>query len=290
MSSQTRPEHIAPPDVFYNDDEARKYAANSRMMEIQSSMSRRALELLTLPPDEPAHILDIGCGSGLSGEVLSEAGYAWTGVDIAPSMLGVAVKREVEGDLLCADIGQGLFFRPNSFDGAISISVIQWLCNADKKEHVPQRRLKKFFQSLYNCLKRGARAIFQFYPESPAQMTLITEAAMQCGFSGGLVVDFPNSTKAKKYYLCLYAGEPTHYTPPKALTGEEGQEASEERQTVLFTKKDRARTNLSRRGGNARPSIKSREWIQNKKERQRRQGKDVVHDSKYTGRKRKPRF
>lgn len=68
------------------------------------------------------------------------------------------MKREVEGDLLCADIGQGLFFRPNSFDGAISISVIQWLCNADKKEHVPQRRLKKFFQTLYNCLRRGARS------------------------------------------------------------------------------------------------------------------------------------
>lgn len=72
--------------------------------------------------------------------------------------VGVAVKREVEGDLLCADIGQGLFFRPNSFDGAISISVIQWLCNADKREHVPQKRIKKFFQTLYNCLKRGARS------------------------------------------------------------------------------------------------------------------------------------
>jgi len=128
------------------------------MIEIQSVMSRRALELLSLPPGSPAHILDIGCGSGLSGEVLSESGYSWTGVDIAPAMLGVAVKREVEGDLLCADIGQGLFFRPNSFDGAISISVIQWLCNADKREHVPQIRLKKFFQSLYNCLKRGSRS------------------------------------------------------------------------------------------------------------------------------------
>ncbi len=129
------------------------------MIEIQSVMARRALELLSLNPGDTAHILDIGCGSGLSGEVLSEAGYSWTGVDIAPAMLGVAVKREVEGDLLCADIGQGLFFRPNSFDGAISISVIQWLCNADKREHVPQVRLKKFFQSLYNCLKRGSRLV-----------------------------------------------------------------------------------------------------------------------------------
>jgi len=32
--------------------------------------------------------LDIGCGSGLSGEILDEEGYIWTGVDIAPSMLG----------------------------------------------------------------------------------------------------------------------------------------------------------------------------------------------------------
>ena len=32
-------------------------------------------------------------------------------------------------------------------------------------------------------------------------MELITSAAMRCGFSGGLVVDYPNSTKAKKIYL-----------------------------------------------------------------------------------------
>ena len=51
-------------------------------------MTYRALELLSLPPDEPAFLLDIGCGSGLSGEILDEEGYMWVGVDIAPSMLG----------------------------------------------------------------------------------------------------------------------------------------------------------------------------------------------------------
>ncbi len=29
---------------------------------------------------------------------------------------------------------------------------------------------------------------------------------MKSGFSGGLVIDYPNSTKAKKYYLVLEAG------------------------------------------------------------------------------------
>ena len=58
-------------------------------------MTYRALELLNLPPDESAFLLDIGCGSGLSGEILDDEGYIWTGVDIAPSMLGECVKSHV---------------------------------------------------------------------------------------------------------------------------------------------------------------------------------------------------
>lgn len=42
--------------------------------------------------------------------------------------------------------------------------------------------------------------MFQFYPENPAQMELITQQAMRAGFTGGVVVDYPNSTKAKKYW------------------------------------------------------------------------------------------
>jgi len=51
-------------------------------------MTYRALELLNTPPSQPAFLLDIGCGSGLSGEILDDEGYIWAGVDIAPSMLG----------------------------------------------------------------------------------------------------------------------------------------------------------------------------------------------------------
>jgi len=61
---------------------------STRIQQIQADMTYRALELLNLPPDKPAFLLDIGCGSGLSGEILDEEGYIWAGVDIAPSMLG----------------------------------------------------------------------------------------------------------------------------------------------------------------------------------------------------------
>jgi SAM-dependent methyltransferase len=57
---------------------------------------QRALELLALPPDgTPRLLLDIGCGSGLSGEALTEAGHNWLGLDISAAMLDVAVEREV---------------------------------------------------------------------------------------------------------------------------------------------------------------------------------------------------
>lgn len=82
-------------------------------------MSERALELLTLPEDYPAFILDIGCGSGLSGEVLSDNGHYWVGMDISQSMLDIATERECEGDLVLNDMGNGAPFRAGSFDGAI---------------------------------------------------------------------------------------------------------------------------------------------------------------------------
>jgi 18S rRNA (guanine1575-N7)-methyltransferase len=59
------------------------------MIEIQLTMSERAVELLCLPDDKPCHILDLGCGSGLSGETLSEQGHIWTGVDISSAMLRI---------------------------------------------------------------------------------------------------------------------------------------------------------------------------------------------------------
>lgn len=59
-------------------------------------MTYRALELLNLPEGEPQFLLDIGCGSGLSGEILTEEGHHWVGLDIAPSMLGMSRHYELK--------------------------------------------------------------------------------------------------------------------------------------------------------------------------------------------------
>eukprot|EP00040_Diaphanoeca_grandis_P010717 m.54917 g.54917 ORF g.54917 m.54917 type:complete len:309 (-) comp21991_c0_seq1:145-1071(-) len=279
-----RPEHAAPPEVFYNDEEARKYTINTRMIQIQYELTRRCMELINLPKDQPCYVLDIGCGSGLSGQELAEDGHIWVGTDISPSMLEVASEREVEGDLMQHDMGHGVCFRPGTFDGVISVSALQWLCNADKKSHVPAKRLARFFTTLYSSMARGARAAFQFYPETPAQMQLITNYAMKAGFCGGIVTDYPNSTRAKKTFLCLIAGAGGALPTPKT-EGDSNLAQTE----AAFTTMDRNNRH-KKRGEKA--SYKSRDWIQQKKERRRKQigNFDVRLDSKFTGRKRKPKF
>lgn len=107
---------------------------------------------------------------------------------------------------------------------------------------------------------------------------MLSEEAMKVGFSGGLVVDYPHSTRAKKYYLCLMVGSPVGGALPRALEGDDsrigvaGRERKSKKRKVDGVKKDR-------------------QWILKKKEQMRNKGyTGVAADSKYTGRKRRKGF
>ena len=275
----SRPEDTLPPDLFYNDAESRKYTTSSRIKNIQASMTDRALELLDL--QAPSFILDVGCGSGLSGEILSSTEevdggpHLWVGMDVSSSMLAQALERDVEGDMLLADIGQGIPFRAGTFDAAISISAIQWLCNAESSSDSdsPDRRLKRFFDGLYASLKRGGRAVCQFYPKNTAQRTMITSAAVKAGFGAGVLEDDPE-TKNVKLYLVLSVGGGD-------ITGTVG---GMENVDVM----DARRREKQKRGKEFEKG--SRQWIMRKKSQMEAKGKVVKASSKYTGRKRKIAF
>ncbi|KAJ9157416.1 S-adenosyl-L-methionine-dependent methyltransferase [Pleurostoma richardsiae] len=279
----SRPEDTLAADVHYDDIEARKYTTSSRIQNIQASMTRRALELLNL--SSPSLILDIGCGSGLSGEILSavspeEGGpHTWVGMDISPSMLDIALQRDVEGDLLLADIGQGVPFRAGSFDAAISISAIQWLCNAESSETSPAGRLSRFFNGLYASLKRGGRAVCQFYPKNDTQRSMITSAAVRAGFGAGLLEDDPE-TKNVKVYLVLTVGS----------AGSEGAGGDITGVVKGMDNVDVLDTRHQAKSGKGEIKKGSKAWIVKKKEQMERKGKVVKATSKYTGRKRRIQF
>lgn len=291
-------------------------------------MAERALELLSLPNDSvPRLILDLGCGSGISGGVLSAAGHNWIGMDISESMLRVAQadmdaqaseddvsmddsaedyqsdeeEEEERGphlsDLCLHDMGQGVGFRPGTFDGCISISALQWLFHSNRSFENPRKRLTRLFVTLHSALTRSARAVFQFYPSNADQIDMALACASKAGFSGGVVVDYPNSTKAKKYYLCLMTGGHGIAMPvPKGLTessaydmDEEDEEADEE-QVSNESKTVKIGARKRQRLAKLKKSAKDRSWVLRKKELKRKRGAVVKEDSKYTARKRRPRF
>ena len=271
----SRPELTGNASQFYNASEARKYNSSSRMVGVQQEITERALELLRLDNDTPSYVLDIGCGSGLSGKVLEEKGHVWVGCDVSRDMLDVAKERRGTAEVLEHDMGTGLPFRPATFDACISISALQWLCYSNSKTQIPKQRLRRFFGSLYSVLKRGGRAVLQFYPETAEQAVLITETATQCGFTGGVVVDYPNSAKAKKHYLVLSFDRSSAQAQGRTLAA-----AAAARGSKSNTKPIR-----KRKGG-----AKTKEWIVHKKETERKRGKQVRPDTKYTGRKRPTKF
>jgi 18S rRNA (guanine1575-N7)-methyltransferase len=310
----SRPELTGHASLFYNAKEAKKYDSSSRMVGVQREITERAIELLRLPHDKPSLILDVGCGSGLSGQVLEEKGHVWVGCDVSRDMLDVAnerIERKREsvkgqhddgmndesddededdretpssGDLMHHDMGTGLPFRPATFDACISISALQWLCYSNSKNQIPKRRLIRFFSSLYQVLRRGGRAVLQLYPETAEQAILISECAAKVGFAGGIVVDYPNSAKAKKHYLVLSFDR--NYTAPQGLT--DGALLADKRQGVRVDAKDN--NDKKKRPIRKKKGVKTKEWIVQKKETQRGKGKDVRPDTKFTARKRPTKF
>ncbi|EER36716.1 bud site selection protein [Histoplasma capsulatum var. duboisii H88] len=283
----SRPEDTLPPDLFYNDSESRKYTTSSRIRNIQSDMTNRALELLDLK--SPSLILDIGCGSGLSGEILSAVSpsdgghHTWVGLDISPSMLDIALQRDVEGDLFLADIGQGIPFRAGTFDAAISISAIQWLCNADSSDVSPEGRLRRFFDGLYASLRRGARAVCQFYPKNDAQRSMISGAAMKAGFGAGILEDDPGTKNSKLYLVLTVGGGGLQGDITGVVDGMDDVD-------ILDARKKAMAESHGKRGVSPAHVKGTKAWIMRKKEQMERKGKIVKPSSKYTGRKRRIAF
>ena len=265
--------------MYYDDNTSKSYTTSSRVQQVQAEMTERALELLDLP--NSSLVLDVGCGSGLSGEILTEndPSHTWVGVDISSSMLAIAkMHRDVDGDLMLGDIGQGLPFRPGAFDAAISISAVQWLCNAESahENDQPERRLKRFFSSLYLAIRRGGRAVLQIYPRDSAQREMISSAAVKAGFGVGLLEDAGGTKNAKLYLVCVVGGGDV----TGVVQGMEGVDVEDSRKSKNKTARRMAPQDV--KGTKA--------WITRKKDQMQRKGKVTKADSKYTGRKRKPRF
>jgi len=97
---------------------------------------------------------------------------------------------------------------------------------------------------------------------------MITTSAMKVGFSGGVVVDYPNSSKAKKMYLVIDAGGNVNQdiVMTEGLTEEAEEDGEEEKRVEYISKKSKG----IKKQKNDKLTKKSRAWILHKKEHQRK--------------------
>jgi len=98
---------------------------------------------------------------------------------------------------------------------------------------------------------------------------MITSAAQKAGFGGGLVVDYPNSTKKRKMYLCLMVGQ---QEIPKGIDGEEAT-LSAKRRKGEEVKNEKSRKKIGGKKGK-KDKLDGKEWILKKKELYRTRGKE----------------
>lgn len=88
---------------------------------------RRVAEAVgELAPDRHVPVLDYGCGTGLSGEALIDAGFTVIdGADPSDEMLRIARERAVYRSLVVLDLDElGPPFAPGSYDVVTAIGVI----------------------------------------------------------------------------------------------------------------------------------------------------------------------
>ncbi|WP_300029896.1 methyltransferase domain-containing protein [uncultured Roseobacter sp.] len=87
--------------------------------------ARCAEALASFTKDFAKPVLDFGCGTGLSGEALSKAGFQTIdGLDLSREMLDQAAGKKIYRELRCIDAGGTLAHSPGTYAAIAAIGVI----------------------------------------------------------------------------------------------------------------------------------------------------------------------
>lgn len=86
--------------------------------------ARCAEALAQFAGDLAAPVLDVGCGTGLSGEALATAGFSTLdGTDFSDEMLQVAARKDVYRELVKGDLAEPLPVAPGAYANIAAVGV-----------------------------------------------------------------------------------------------------------------------------------------------------------------------
>jgi len=190
-SFHVRPEDEKTLEEFYTEAEAKRYAASNSMRKIQEGLTLRAIELMQLPIGST--VIDAGCGAGFSTAILHDIGYEVLPFDALSIFVNLC--RENGFDAKVGDIRKFPF--SEKVDGIVSISVLQWVTSKDIGE------ASKVAKEFWSHLKKGGKAVVQFYPKAESELMQVGKLFKETGFKTTVVTDNPSNSKKRKAFLLL---------------------------------------------------------------------------------------
>ncbi len=157
---------------------------------MQRRMTQRILEELEL--NENSCVLDVGCGSGFSMEIVKCRVF---GFDISSELL-LGAKRKGIKNIVRANFKE-IPFRDCVFDAVISVSALQQFEAKDRydvEEHYFQ-----IAKEFCRVLKRNGRAGIQFYPASEVEWKIAVKQFKK--FFSGYIIEEGEGRKRKRYVI-----------------------------------------------------------------------------------------
>ena len=146
-------------------------------------------------------LLDLGCGSGFSTEVLLEKKFRVVSIDILPDMLHYFREKKIDNSLIIlADIRE-LPIRDNKIDYIISVSSFNFIYEDLYDDAEKNRVLRRTSKAIRDIMRENGRIVIEFYPESENDIKLLTKAFKSAGFDGFFVKDNPNKRKEQNYMV-----------------------------------------------------------------------------------------
>jgi len=126
VSGSTAPDEVR----GYYDKQAPTYDSTLASWGYDAPWRVAELLLRTLPADRASPtVLDAGCGTGLAGQALRDAGFAGRllGVDLSPNSVALAAGRGVYDDVVAGDLQQPLEYDDGSVDGVVCVGVLTYV-------------------------------------------------------------------------------------------------------------------------------------------------------------------